>query len=160
MRTAVLLVVIPYAISVLTKLSSVILDRAALRKAFFDVMKLNVPGSGPPLDSAAQSIILGHLSYPLLRHSVVISSLLYGFAAVVVIYERRDYSSGLAWLLFFLLLGIAFLWWVFPRDVAYFSKEVWLKLSKGEWAQILLCVYDVSLATLSVRLILTAPHLL
>ena len=88
----------------------------------------------------------------------MLTIVLYGFAAVVVIYERRDYGHGLEWLVFFLLLGVAFLWWVFPRDVAYFSADSWLKRSRGDWVQILLCIYDLSLAILSIRLILTGPR--
>ncbi|HXM63910.1 MAG TPA: hypothetical protein VN950_23820 [Terriglobales bacterium] len=158
MRNAVLLIVIPYVISILTRLSSVILDGATQKKAFLDAMNLYKPVSGAVLTPPAQSNILKHLSHALLRQSVVLTIVMYGFAAIIVIYERRDYGPGLEWLLFFLLLSVAFLWWVLACDVAYFSAEGWLKFSRGDWAQILLCIYDLSLATLSIRLILTAPH--
>ncbi len=158
MRTALILVVIPYVISILARLSSVVLDQATLKRSFLDAMNLHRSDSGPILTPAAQSNILKHLSYSLLRQSVVLTIMLYGFAAMVVLYNRGDYGRGLEWLLFFLFLSVAFVWWVFPRDVAYFSAEGWLKRSRGDWVQILFCTYDLSLAILSVRLILTAPH--
>ena len=158
MKGALLLILLPYCINILDRLSSVILDKGTLRKSFRDVMRL--PSSGVPsgLNPLAQSAVLKHLSYSMLKQSVVIVALLYSFAAVVVLYEHREYAFGLEWLLFLMLFGIVMVWWVLGNDVAYFSKESWLHLSRGDWAQLLFCGYELILAVLSVSVYLTAPH--
>jgi hypothetical protein len=111
-------------------------------------------GKIPKLSPDEQSAVLLHLSYSLLRQSTVITALLYSFAALIVLYEHREYTFGFIWLLLFLFFGFGLIVWVFRNDVAYFSAKSWFRLSRAEWAQIWFCCYELSLATLSVTMYL------
>ena len=53
---------IPYVISILTRVSSVVLDESTQKKAFLDAINLYKPASGAILTPPAQSNILKYLS--------------------------------------------------------------------------------------------------
>lgn len=157
MSTALLLVVLPYAISVLDKLSSWLLDDRLMKRGFRYAMSLPAPGASKKLSEISQDQIIKHISYGLLQRSAVTTAFLYGFSAIIVVYEHRDYHYGLEWILGFVVLGGFLAVWVLRKDAAYFSAGGFLKLSRGDWAQVAFCFYDVALCTLSVILLLGSP---
>ncbi len=151
MKAPLAILLLPYAVDILLKLSTVALDKRMALQAVQSLSAGPKPSSAPNLTSDQQELIVNCIGFAALKTTTVLTTFVSAFAAVVII--RGSQASNLIWwLLIFSLLVAGFLlfWWVLPKPVYYASKK---SLGNIDWMTIVVlafCVYDAILAALSV----------
>jgi hypothetical protein len=140
------LILLPYAINIITKLSVVFLDRKVMKSAL--ELLASLPRSstaGFDLTSDQQEVIVEHIHHALLKSTAVMTTFTSAFAAILTVRDIGSvpWVSGLLWA--FLLTGAASIFWIYPKGVGYFSSKGWLGLEKRTLAVGLFCSYDLLL---------------
>ncbi len=149
MKSPTAVVLLPYAVSILLKLSSAILDKKLASQTLQSLAMLLKPPSQPSLTSDQQAVIVDHLAHVSLKTTAVLTTFTSTFAAIVIVRE----TEALAWVwwifIALLLLGFLLLWWILPRQVHYFSEDTALGVERGAIAIGAFCLYDFLLAAIS-----------
>lgn len=143
------ILLLPYAVAVLVKLASIVLERRIVLGTLEDLDSLPKPASAVGLDADQRNVIAARIINSNLKTTILITFVTSFVSAVVAVFEAR----GLPWapwiLLLFLVAGCVMLVWVLPRKAYYFSEKGWFGLERSSWALFLSCMYDVALAALA-----------
>ncbi len=151
MRSLIPIVLLPYALSVISKLATVFWDRAVMTKALRALASMpKPPGATFDLDSGQQAVIVRYVSLEQLKTAAILTTFTSSFAGFLVFFDMRDlpWAPWILWVLLF--LGAGLLFWIYPKGVEYFSVRGWLGIDRDLIVTILFCTYDVLMGTLSV----------
>jgi len=152
LTASIVALLLPYAIAILLKLSSVIIDPSVMLDALQRLVLAS--GSSPTsikLSTDQQVVIVKHIAHSSLKWTTVITAFTSSFAAAAVVLDSTGpvRSAGMVTLIFLLIMGAGLLWWVYPKGVGYFVDKGSFGLEKGALAVIAFCAYDVILGVLS-----------
>src|ERR1019366_9409827 len=122
MQNRTLLIVLPYVISLMLKLSSILWDKSIMISALRDlVYRVADRDQTLTLTGDQQEVIVEHISHASLKSTTVLTTFTSSLAAMVVLVDVRS-GAWVTWsILILLLLGMCLLWWVYPREVYYFG---------------------------------------
>jgi len=151
MSTPFLLVLLPYVISILIKLSGLFIDEGGMSQSLQTLVSVSrAPGSGFDLTGDQQRVIIKHLSHASLRSTAVLTAITSSFAAFLVVLTFPQ-VPWVSWFLlpFSMVLCVAFVWWVYPKPVGYFAQRGWLGAEQGTLVILASCLYDVVLGVVS-----------
>jgi hypothetical protein len=150
MKSLVPLVLLPYALSVISKLASIFWDRPLMTKALRALAFSPRPQGASGLDSGQQAVIIRHISLEQLKSATILTTFTSSFAGFLVFYDVKDvpWAPWILWVL--LLLGAGLLFWIYPKGVDYFSEKGLLGIDRDLMVTILSCGYDVFMGGLSV----------
>ncbi len=149
MTTGVAITALPYVISIIAKLSSLVLDRKSVIGGLEDLASLPKPRAVAfDLTHDQREVIAEHVSHSLLKTTAVVTAIAsYGIGALIVLLNRG--VSWMPWaLLALFILGMTLIWWVLPRKVFYFSLRT-CGVERGTILVLAFCAYDLLLAALS-----------
>jgi hypothetical protein len=154
MSLAFTIVILPYVVSILLKIVSLGLDDRVMAASLEELVSLpKPPGEEFQLRHDQREIIVERLSSASLKTTTILTSIVSLFAAVIIVLGNQAIAktSWAAWLLLlFLMLGVASISWLLPKRMDFFGGRGWLRLRKGTWATLALCLFDMALAALSV----------
>jgi hypothetical protein len=152
MTPPVAVLALPYVLSILIKVSSLVLNRRLVMRSLEDLAAIPRPPSareGFDLDANQREVIARHVSHATLI-SASILTLLSSFVATVVLAFRYSASPWLAWLLPIVLASaVAVMWWILPARV-YALRRKWLGIKRSIWLVSIFCVYDALLGAITV----------
>jgi hypothetical protein len=139
---------LPYVVSVLVKLWSIVADRRLMLGTLDRLASLPKPQQVQfELDTNQQRVIVAHLIQGSLKSSIVITFFSSFVAATVTLFESPRHQWTPVSLVLILLIGFAMLAWVIPSRAPELIARGWLGIRKGTWALLCSCVYDVILGT-------------
>src|ERR1035438_1673543 len=149
MKPTVPIVILPYAVDIVVKISGLFVDRQVMLGALRDLVSLPKPPGAGNLTGDQQELIVDHLSSASLKSQTVITAFISSFAASLIVYDAQA-VPWIDWtLLVFLILGAAMICWVYPRPLSYFLVKSKHGVDRGTCVILVFCLYDVILATLS-----------
>lgn len=158
MNPSLTLILLPYAVSILFRLPSLILEHKLMESSLEDLANLPKPPQEAFNLTADQRInLVKHLRYASLKSSTVLSSLNSLFAAFIILTANHAPPVMLWILLVFLVLTVASISWVLPKKLYYFVEISPLRIQNGMLLVLLLCASDIFLAWLSVASLRYAP---
>lgn len=161
MTVPVALAVLPNCVGILVKVVESILDPVLLRNSLRRLASLpKPPVECFDLDSDQRDVIIAYVPHSRLKSTAVLTSFTSLFASTLIVFGTQGLSSVVGlFLVFFLLVGIAFLLlYVLPKEVYFFSMRGFLGLEHATWIVFSLCLYDILLAGLSVATIISRPQ--
>jgi hypothetical protein len=153
MTVPIAVIVLPYGLNILVKLSSLALNRRLVLRALDNLVSIPTPtsGTGSPfvLDTNQQTVIASHVSRATLTSSTILT-FLGSIVATIVFSYNHSTVWWVSWMLPLLLFSfIPLLWWVLPSHIFTFRRK-WLGLAGSTRLVIVFCLYDFLLGTASV----------
>ena len=147
MKRPLLLVLMPYLISVAVKVAGIFLDEPLMKDSLRDVVEKNPDSKGNHiLTIDQQGVIVKHLAHRSLKTATVLTCFTSSFAFFAGLAEVGKPSGGAWAILLVFIFGLTLIVWVLPRPVGYFNEHTRIGLDKGTLAILLFCVYDLILA--------------
>ena len=146
MNSNTIVFLLPYLVSVLVKLWSLVADRRLMLAVLDGLASLPKPPQVQfELDTNQQRVIVAHLVQSNLKSSIVITFFSSFVAATVTLFELPHPRWMPVSLVLILVVGFAMLAWVIPSRAPELIARGWLGIEKGNWALLCSCVYDVIL---------------
>ncbi len=148
MRESIPVILLPYLISILVKLSSLFLDRSFILDSLEKLSAIRVPyGETFALTSDSRKVVADYVEFAYLRSSVILTTLTSLLSAAIITHGGTGSPYALIACVVF---GFIMLWWVLPRPVPYFHTENSIGIRRGTVAILAFCAYDAILAIISV----------
>ena len=150
MTAPIAIIVLPYALNILVKLSSLALNRRLVLRALENLAAIPPPPGSPlTLNTNQQTVIASHVSRATLTSSTILT-FLSSFVATIVFSYNHSTLWWVTWMLPVLVLSfVLLLWWILPSHIFTFRKK-WLGVAGSTRLVIVFCVYDLMLGTVSV----------
>jgi hypothetical protein len=152
MTPPVAVLILPYVLSILIKVSALVLNRRLVMRSLEGLAAIPPPSSAIDaflLDSDQREVIARHVSHATLISTTVLT-LLSSFVAAVVLAFRYSASSWAAWLLPLVLISAIFvMWWILPARV-YTLRRKWLGIKRSVWLTIVFSAYDAVFGAIAV----------
>jgi len=152
MTPPVAVIILPYVLSILIKVSALVLNRRLVMRSLEGLAAIPPPSSANDaflLDSDQREVIARYVSHATLISTTVLT-LLSSFIAAVVLAFRYSTSSWAAWLLPLVLMSAIFvMWWILPARV-YTLRRKWLGIKRSVWLTIMFSAYDAIFGAIAV----------
>lgn len=147
MSTKTVVFLLPYLVSLLVKLWSMVVDPRLMLAALDNLALIPKPPEVQfRLDADQQQVIVAHLTQANIKSAVVVTFFSSFIAALAAVFEAPNTSWTPISLIVILVLGFLILAWVIPSRVPELTSKRWFGVEKGKWALVFSCVYDVILA--------------
>jgi len=148
--------VLPFIVNVGVKLASALQSKQGRRAAIEDILRRNKPAEKPDLLSQDQVTVLdGVVGQTNLRVTTT-GTLIGSMIALIVIAWKS--SQPWLWLVVMVAAVVAFVLWYWTNSVERYSDKKLFSWTVGQWALIGFCMYDVTLAVLSVVFFYVTAH--
>jgi len=149
MRFLLPLILLPYALNILSKIAGLCWDRPLMERALRQLAFTPKPQGAQGLDSGQIAVILRHISVEQLKSATILTTFTSSFAGFLIFYDLRDVSWSPWFLWVLVLLGAGLLFWIYPKGVDYFSEKSWIGVERDVIVIALFCVYDLLMGVLS-----------